>query len=768
MAGIVSPTVCELVSCRKEKDEAAQSFTETKNVLLRRQAQLEGVIRYWEFSYGRLDRYTHDLAVRNRNWEKNQNLMQTRINQRDAVIKGLTEANQSLVQRCTGFENPSWSELIHQKDTEIVGLKNERDSLSQTLAVSTNWQEKYNALERSSKILEEKKLCPETKMATHFERVEKDEKSLANRIRKDTAERRESWASLSKLIKEKIQKLEDKKTHQEEKPTKDLAEKPYTRETAMEKEIQNLDCELKKPEDDSTPALFETHQSEVEEVILMETTEENLMEKNHLEEESAQALFETPKVEDEMKTPEEESTKALVETPKVEDEMKTPEEESTKAQVETPKVEDEMKTPEEESTKAQVETPKVEDEIKTPEEESTKALVETPKVEDEIKTPEEESTKALVETPKVEDEMRTPEEESTKAQVETPKVEDEMRTPEEESTKAQIETPKVEDEMRTPEEESTKAQIETPKVEDEIKTPEEESTKALVETKMVEDEKKEPEEFFILKKTKEVVLQKEKSRKNKKQNKKKDNTREQKFPEVKAEKHRSFETVWGTVLHMDDELMKPDEESTKETPNCWEMKFTEMWTKVKQTKDNLAKKDQICETKEVDDEENATEEFPALTTTNTAEIGLQKMESGDEEKLSWAAVLANKDRSSKTKDKKVEGEKKDPEEASDLKKDPEEASDLKKDPEEVSDLKQDSEEVSDLKQDPEEVSDLKQDSEEVSDQKQDPEEVSDLKQDSEEASDLKQIALKGKVQRKKSRKEKKQEKKADKYNRGRC
>ncbi|KAF3845838.1 hypothetical protein F7725_002916 [Dissostichus mawsoni] len=110
----------------------------------------------------------------------------TRIEQREAVIKGLTQSNQLLVQNNAGFvraEN-GWQELINQKDSEIMGLKQEKESLSHSPSVSTNWQDKYNALkEESSKRLEEKK-------ATNVESVEKDNKSLAERIRKDTTEKR--------------------------------------------------------------------------------------------------------------------------------------------------------------------------------------------------------------------------------------------------------------------------------------------------------------------------------------------------------------------------------------------------------------------------------------------------------------------------------------------------------------------------------------------------------------------------------------------------
>ncbi|KAK5854336.1 hypothetical protein PBY51_015415 [Eleginops maclovinus] len=236
-------------------------------------------------------------------------------------------------------------------------------------------------------------------------------------------------------------------------------------------------------------------------------------------------------------------------------------------------------------------------------------------------------------------------------------------------------------------------ETEVPKIKVEIKNPEDESTQAVVETPKVEVEKKEPEEF-ILKKAEEVVLQKEKSRKKNKQNKKKDNKLEVKLPETQAEKTHTFETVWGDVI------TKPVE-STKEpeTPNCWNVKFTPIWMKEQQTKDNLAKKDQICETTdlpmtesaavsqqqmesgeettlswaavvakkdqicetaEVEEEEKETEEFPALTMTKAAEIGLQKMESGEETTLSWAAVVAKKAQSCETTE--VEDEEKETEE----------------------------------------------------------------------------------------------------------
>ncbi|KAI9536093.1 hypothetical protein NQZ68_037058 [Dissostichus eleginoides] len=217
MAGIISPVVCG--------QEAAQR-PEAKHIFSR--AKLVEVIKHWEYKYELLDKYAKDLAVKNKHWEVSwsyhQHMVITRIEQREAVIKGLTQSNQLLVQNNAGFvraEN-GWQEVINQKDSEIMGLKQEKESLSHSPSVSTNWQEKYNALkEESSKRLEEKK-------ATNVESVEKDNKSLAERIRKDIereAEKIERWASLSKLIKEKFQKIEDKKSHLQEMSTKVLAVK---------------------------------------------------------------------------------------------------------------------------------------------------------------------------------------------------------------------------------------------------------------------------------------------------------------------------------------------------------------------------------------------------------------------------------------------------------------------------------------------------------------------------------------------------------------
>ncbi|KAI9519637.1 hypothetical protein NQZ68_026845 [Dissostichus eleginoides] len=774
MAGIISPVVCE--------QEAAQRLTEATNSFTK--AQLVDVIKHWEFKYELLDKYAKDLAVKNKHWEVSwpyhQKMVITRIEQREAVIKGMTQANQSLVQENAGFVKVVnvWQELIHQRDTEIMGLKQEKVSLSHSLSVSTNWQEKYNALkEESSKSLEESKLCPESKMATH---VEKDHNSL-------TAEKRQSWASLRKLIKEKFQKIEDKKSHLEEMSTKDLAEKQeileeevkvenileeklpqdpaeeqQNLETVMVTEVQKMEDEIKNPEK-SIEDLAETHHSQAEEFILMEMKEDQ--EEKFTEEESTQDLVETPEVEDEEK----ESTQDLVETPEVEDEEK----------------------------------------------ESTQDLIETPEVEDEEK----ESTQDLIETPEVENEEKEPEEFT-----DFPKTE-----------AAEVELQK--------EELSLVAAV---AIKDQS-----------CETTEVEIEKTEAEEFSFLKKTEEVVLQKEKSRKKKKQQKKrvKDIKLEEKFPEAQAEKQ----------LTLDEELIKPEESINDlvvvvETPNCWEINFRPMWMKVKPTEDNLANKDQLCDTTEVKDEEKEPEKFPEISIWElpAGEAGLQEMESGEEIKLSWAAVVANKDQRCKTKEKKVEEEVEDPEEVPDSKTEAGEEVLLKEksrkekkqerkrvkalkvtqmgiivkemdnldnkgqscETSEVMEERKEVEQFPDLPnteagevalqkmeigeetkrswaavlkdqscrirekkveeevKDPEEGSDIKQ-TEAAEGEVKDPEEGSDLKQteaageevkDPEEGSDLKQTPVEGRVrmQRKKSRKDKKKEKKREEYNRGHC
>ncbi|KAK5931540.1 hypothetical protein CesoFtcFv8_000164 [Champsocephalus esox] len=531
-----------------------------------------------------------------------------------------------------------------------------------------------------------------------------------------------------------------------------------------------------------------------------------------------------------------------------------------------------------------------EQEEKSTEEQSTQDLVETPEVDDE----EEESTQDLVETP---------EEESTQDLVETPVVDDE----EEESTQDLVETPGWRKKRKNQKSSPTSRR---PRQQRSSCRKRELSLVAAVAIKdqrceTTEVEKKEPEEFSFSKKTEEVVLQKEKSRKKKRV---KDIKLQEKLPEAQAE----------TWLALDEELINPEEsihDLAVETPNCWESNFRPIWMKVKPTEDSLANRDQLrdttevkdeekepeqlpevsiwelpageaglqgtgsgeerkrswaavvankdqrcrtrekkveeevkdpeevseskaeageevllkeksrkekkqerkgvkalkvaqmgiivkemdnpdnrgqsCETSEVTEERKEVEQFPDLPNTEAGEVALQKMEMGEVTKRSWAAVL--KDQSCRVREKKVEGEVKDPEEGSDLKqteavevKDPEEGSDLKqteavegevKDPEEGSDLKQ-TEAVEGEVKDPEEGSDLKQ-TEAVEGEVKDPEEGSDLKQteavegevkDPEEWSELKQTPVEGRVRipRKKSRKEKKKEKKREEYNRGHC
>ncbi|KAK5935874.1 hypothetical protein CgunFtcFv8_021191 [Champsocephalus gunnari] len=568
MAGIISPVVCE--------QEAAQR-PEAKHIFSR--ATLEEVIKHWEFKYELLDKYAKDLAVKNKHWEVSwsyhQNMVITRIEQREAVIKGLTQSNQLLVQNNAGFvraEN-SWQEVIHQKDSEIMDLKQEKESLSHSASVSTNWQEKYNALkEESSKRLEEKK-------ATNVESVEKDNKSLAERIRKDTAEKREGWASLSKLIKEKFQKIEDKKSHLEEMSTKlravkqeileeevkvenNLEEQQHNGETVMVTEVRKMEDQIKNPEDKSIEDLAETLHSQAEEDTLMKEDQEE-------------------------KFTEDESTQEAVETPEVEDEQ---------------------------STQEVVETPEVEDD-----EQSTQEVVETPEMEDE------QSTQEVVETPEMEDEQ------STQEVVETPEVEEEEKEPEESPDLKQTEAGQAGlQEMESGEE--TKR-----------------SWAAVVantykSSKPREKKVEELEEVSDLKQTEagEEMLQKERNR-NKKQHERR--------------REKALQAMGIIVNEMD----------------------------------SLANIVQSCETSEATDERKEVEEFPDLPKTEAGQVGLRKLESGEEKKRSWAAVL--KDQSCCTKEKKVEEEVKEPEEASDPKKSEAQEEVLLKEeqveePEEASDPKQ--------------------------------------------------------------------------------
>ncbi|KAI4793539.1 hypothetical protein KUCAC02_032656 [Chaenocephalus aceratus] len=276
MAGIISPVVCR--------------------------AKLVEVIKHWEFKYELLDKYAKDLAVKNKHWEL-------------------------LVQNNAGFvraEN-SWQEVIHQRDSEIMDLKQEKESLSHSASVSTNWQEKYNALkEESSKRLEEKK-------ATNVESVEKDNKSLQRGLEKTRQRKERDRASLSKLIKEKFQKIEDKKSHLEEMSTKLLAvkqeileeevkvennleeklpqgpaEQQHNGETVMVTEVRKMEDQIKNPEDKSIEDLAETLHSQAEEDTLMKEDQEKFT-----EDESTQEVVQTPEMEDE-----EQSTQEVVETPR--------------------------------------------------------------------------------------------------------------------------------------------------------------------------------------------------------------------------------------------------------------------------------------------------------------------------------------------------------------------------------------------------------------------------------------------------------------------
>ncbi|KAK5915939.1 hypothetical protein CesoFtcFv8_001486 [Champsocephalus esox] len=564
MAGIISPVVCE--------QEAAQR-PEAKHIFSR--AKLVEVIKHWEFKYELLDKYAKDLAVKNKHWEVSwsyhQNMVITRIEQREAVIKGLTQSNQLLVQNNAGFmraEN-SWQEVIHQKDSEIMDLKREKESLSLSASVSTNWQEKYNALkEESSKRLEEKK-------ATNVESVEKDNKSLAERIRKDTAEKREGWASLSKLIKEKFQKIEDKKSHLEEMSTKLLAVK----QDILEEEVKvENNLEEKLPQG---PA---EQQHNGETVMVTEVR----------------------KMEDQIKNPEDKSIEDLAET------LHSQAEEDTLM-----KEDQEEKFTEDESTQEVVETPEVEDE-----EQSTQEVVQTLEVEDE-----EQSTQEVVQTPEVEDEQ------STQEVVETPEVEEEEKEPEESPDLKQTEAGQAGlQEMESGEE--TKR-----------------SWAAVVantykSSKPREKKVEELEEVSDLKQTEagEEMLQKEKNRNEKQQERRRE---------------KALQAMGIVVNEMD----------------------------------SLANIVQSCETSEATEEKKEVEEFPDLPKTEAGQVGLRKLESGEEKKRSWAAVL--KDQSCYTKEKKVEEEVKEPEEVSDPKKteaqeevllkeeqveEPEEASDPKQTP----------------------------------------------------------------------------------------
>ncbi|XP_033991779.1 neurofilament heavy polypeptide-like [Trematomus bernacchii] len=764
MAGIISPVVCE--------QEAAQRLTEATNSFSK--AELVNVIKHWEFKYELLDKYAKDLAVKNTHWEASwpyhQKMVITRIEQREAVINGLTQANQSLLQENARFVKVVnvWQELIHQRDTEIMGLKQEKESLSHSLSVSTNWQEKYNALkEESSKSLEENKLCPESKMATNVESVEKDDNSLAENVRKEIAEKIQSWASLSKRIKEKFQKIEDKKSHLEEMSTKDLAgkqeilevevkvenileekspqdpaEEQQNLETVMVTEVQKMEDEIKNPET-SIEDLAETHHSQAEEVILMEMKEDQ--EEKFTEEESTQDLVETPEVEDEEK----ESTQDLVETPE-EDEEEEPEEFTDFPKTEAAEVElqkEELSLVAAVAIKDQsCETTEVEVEVEKKEPEEVSFLKKTEEV---ILQKEKSSKKKRVKDIKLE---KFPEAQAEKQLT----LDEELIKPEESINDLAVETPNCWDFNFRP--------MKVKPTEDNLANKDQ-----LCDTTEVKDEEKEPEKFPEISICElpagEAGLQEMGSGEeiqfswaavvaNKDQR-------------CRIEEVEDPEEVSDSKTEAGEEVLlteKSRKEKKQERKRVKALKVTQMGIIVKEM-DNLDNKSQSCETSEVTEERKEVEQFPDLPNTEAAEVALQRMEMGEETKRSWAAVL--KDQRCRIREKKVEEEVKDPEEGSDLKQ-TEAAGEDAKDPEEGSDLKQ-TEAAGEEVKEPEEGSDLKQ-TEAAEGEVKDPEEGPDLKQteaaegevkDPEEGSDLKQTPVEGRVrmQRKKSRKDKKKEKK---------
>ncbi|KAL3056505.1 hypothetical protein OYC64_019067 [Pagothenia borchgrevinki] len=312
MAGIMIPAVCEQVSCRQEKEQAAQRLTEAQNTLCSRNTALEGAIKHWEFLYGFLDKHTRVLAEKNKHWEVNwpihENMLNTRIQHRDGVIRGLTEANKTLSRengKLVGIEQ-SWQDQIRQRDAAIVLLNKEKEFLFQKLAVTTK---KYNVLkveslnilaekpEMSQMVLQEKKQCPESKIGTSDKRNEEDKKSLAEKFRKDMAEKKESWASLTKLIKEKLQKIEDKKTHLEEMPTKVLSEK----QESLAEEV-NLKSEVLKLEEKVTEdSAVNQHSMEtvvVTELKQEETSTKDLVDKPNCSEMKVTMMIEVKEMED--------------------------------------------------------------------------------------------------------------------------------------------------------------------------------------------------------------------------------------------------------------------------------------------------------------------------------------------------------------------------------------------------------------------------------------------------------------------------------------
>ncbi|KAI4829952.1 hypothetical protein KUCAC02_001612 [Chaenocephalus aceratus] len=688
MAGIISPVVCE--------QEAAQR-PEAKHIFSR--AKLVEVIKHWEFKYELLDKYAKDLAVKNKHWEVSwsyhQNMVITRIEQREAVIKGLTQSNQLLVQNNAGFvraEN-SWQEVIHQKESEIMDLKQEKESLSHSASVSTNWQEKYNALkEESSKRLEEKK-------ATNFESVEKDDKSLAERIRKDTAEKREGWASLSKLIKEKFQKIEDKKSHLEEMSTKLLAvkqeileeevkvennleeklpqgpaEQQHNGETVMVTEVRKIEDQIKNPEDKSIEDLAETLHSQAEEDTLMKEDQEE----KFTEDESTQEVVETPEMEDEQ------STQEVVETPEVEDEKKEPEEFPDFPKTEAAEVELQTEESGEEIQLSLVAAVAIKDQS-----------CETTEVEDEMKEPEEFFSLKKSGEVVLQKEKRRNKKKQQRKRVKDIKLDGKF-------SEAQAEKQlSLDEELMEPQEESINdLVVETPNCWEinftpmwKVKPTEDNLANKdhICDTPEEEEEEKEPEESPDLKQT-EAGLQEMESGEETKLS----------WAAVVANKYKSSKTREKKVEELEEvsdlkqteageEMLQKEKNRNKKKHERRREKALQAMGIIVNEMDSLANIVQSCETSEATDEKKEVEEFPDLPKTEAGQVGLRKLESGEENKRSWAAVL--KDQSCYTKEKKVEEEVKEPEEVSDPKKtEAQEEVLLKeeqvKEPEEASDPKQ--------------------------------------------------------------------------------
>lgn len=309
MAGIMIPAVCEQVSCRQEKEQAAQRLTEARNTLCSRNTALEGGMKYWEFLYGLLDQHTRVLAEKNKhfeeNWPKHENMLNTRIQQRDSVIRGLTEANKILSRENADLvrKEKSWQDQIRHRDAAFVRLNKEKELLFQKLAVTTK---KYNVLkveslaekpDMSLMVLQEEKQCPESNIGTSDKRNEEDKKSLTEKFRKDMAEKKESWASLTKLMKEKLQKIEDKKTHLEEMPTKVLPEKQESLAEEVNLKFEVLKLEEKVTEDSAVK------QHSVETVVVTElkqeeTSTKDLVDKPNCSEMKVTKMIEVKEMED--------------------------------------------------------------------------------------------------------------------------------------------------------------------------------------------------------------------------------------------------------------------------------------------------------------------------------------------------------------------------------------------------------------------------------------------------------------------------------------